>query len=91
MLLSIILLHTYIYTYIHTYIHSLDFAEAFGAWARLLHRQKKERARREKKKAEQFGASQVTLVSFYAFILLYMCLLMSSSGHPRYIYYVSVF
>lgn len=33
------------------------FADAFGAWTRLLHKQKAAKWRREKKKAEQFGGS----------------------------------
>ncbi|KAJ1408730.1 hypothetical protein B484DRAFT_482977, partial [Ochromonadaceae sp. CCMP2298] len=48
---------------------SLDFAEAFGAWARLLHRQKAEAARRERKKAEQFGASHARLTRTYSVVL----------------------
>lgn len=36
---------------------TVAFADAFGAWARLLHKQKAAKWRREKKKAEQFGAS----------------------------------
>jgi len=50
---------------------TVAFADAFGAWVRLMHKQKQAKWRRDKKKAEQFGASYKKMNRTYAVLIAY--------------------
>ena len=50
---------------------TMAFADAFGAWARLLHKQKAAKWARDKRKAEQYGASHKKMSRTYAVLIAY--------------------